>query len=152
MIKHIPNLDPTRPIQTQVQVVNLPGSAPNKPGSFAVNPYEAIHSYIHLVVAPYFDAYVNEKGVNTEANTIGKKHDDSKMGIPMTKKKIAELELSLLYLQQNVVIPEVFLNVHPIVQRAVENRDVMVSARNGFTWFGSVWFCGTVQTVQTVYS
>ena len=120
MIKHIPNLDPTRPIQTQVQVVNLPGSAPNEPGSFAVNPYEAIHSYIHLVVAPYFDAYVNEKGVNTEANTIGKKHDDSKMGIPMTKKKIAELELSLLYLQQNVVIPEVFLNVHPIVQRAVE--------------------------------
>ncbi|KAJ3099515.1 hypothetical protein HDU96_010687, partial [Phlyctochytrium bullatum] len=41
-------------------------------------------------------------------------------GIPMAKKKIAELELSLLQLQQNVEIPEVSLSIHPIVQRAVE--------------------------------
>ncbi|KAJ3090057.1 hypothetical protein HK102_004799, partial [Quaeritorhiza haematococci] len=41
-------------------------------------------------------------------------------GIPMAKKKIAELELSLLHLQQNVEIPEISLNIHPIIQRAVE--------------------------------
>jgi len=41
-------------------------------------------------------------------------------GIPMTKKKFAELELSLLHLQQNVEIPETHLIVHPIIQRAVE--------------------------------
>lgn len=38
----------------------------------------------------------------------------------MTKKKFAELELSLLHLHQNVEIPEKTLVVHPIVSRAVE--------------------------------
>ena len=38
----------------------------------------------------------------------------------MTKKKFAELELSLLHLQQNVEIPETHLIVHPVIQRAVE--------------------------------
>ena len=38
----------------------------------------------------------------------------------MTKKKFAELELSLLHLQQNVEIPETHLIIHPTVQRAVE--------------------------------
>ena len=41
-------------------------------------------------------------------------------GIPITKKKFAELELSLLHLQQNVEIPETHLIIHPIIQRAVE--------------------------------
>lgn len=38
----------------------------------------------------------------------------------MTKKKFAELELSLLHLQQNVEIPETHLVIHPTIQRAVE--------------------------------
>ncbi len=38
----------------------------------------------------------------------------------MTKKKFAELELSLLHLQQNVEIPETNLTIHPVIQRAVE--------------------------------
>lgn len=38
----------------------------------------------------------------------------------MTKKKFAELELSLLHLQQNVEIPETHLIIHPIIQRTVE--------------------------------
>jgi hypothetical protein len=38
----------------------------------------------------------------------------------MTKKKFAELELSLLHLQQNVEIPETNLIIHPVIQRAVE--------------------------------
>ncbi|KAF9649981.1 hypothetical protein BDM02DRAFT_3112755 [Thelephora ganbajun] len=42
------------------------------------------------------------------------------MGIPMTKKKFAELELSLLHLQQNVEIPETHLIIHPVIQKAVE--------------------------------
>lgn len=41
-------------------------------------------------------------------------------GIPVTKKKFAELELSLLHLQQNVEIPEIHLIIHPVIQKAVE--------------------------------
>jgi hypothetical protein len=38
----------------------------------------------------------------------------------MTKKKFAELELSLLHLQQNVEIPDTTLVVHPAIAAAVE--------------------------------
>lgn len=41
-------------------------------------------------------------------------------GIPMAKRKFAELELSLLHLQQNVEIPEIRLAVHPTVRQTVE--------------------------------
>lgn len=42
------------------------------------------------------------------------------LGIPMTKRKFAELELSLLHLQQNVEIPETDLVIHPQIRKAVE--------------------------------
>lgn len=38
----------------------------------------------------------------------------------MTKRKFAELELSLLHLQQNVEIPEIHLPIHPVVRAIVE--------------------------------
>jgi len=38
----------------------------------------------------------------------------------MTKKKFAELELSLLHLQQNVEIPDTDLIIHPVIKRAVD--------------------------------
>lgn len=43
------------------------------------------------------------------------------LGIPVTKKKLAELELSLLHLQQNIEIPELFLSLHPVIQTAVDS-------------------------------
>ena len=45
---------------------------------------------------------------------------EARSEIPTTKKKFAELELSLLHLQQNVEIPKTNLVVHPVIQRAVE--------------------------------
>ena len=45
---------------------------------------------------------------------------DAKTGIPITKKRMTELELSLLHLQQNVEIPELSLSFHPVVQAALE--------------------------------
>ena len=50
------------------------------------------------------------------------------VGIPMTKKKFAELELSLLHLQQNVEIPETHLIIHPVIQKAVEQVRVVSRA------------------------
>lgn len=39
--------------------------------------------------------------------------DGDKMA-PMVEKKIAELEMGLLHLQQNIDIPEITLTVHPV--------------------------------------
>ena len=46
----------------------------------------------------------------------------------MTKKKFAELELSLRHLQQNVEIPETHLVIHPIIQRAVQEVSALETA------------------------
>lgn len=48
---------------------------------------------------------------------------DVKTGIPMTKKRLNDLELSLLHLQQNVDIPEISLAFHSIVQSIVDEAE-----------------------------
>ncbi|KAI8983292.1 dynein heavy chain [Trametes punicea] len=104
IIKRGPILDSTSPLATQLHILNLFGSDET--------PYESLHAVISCAMKPYFEAFVGARG--------GGKDGDSKMGIPVTKKKFAELELSLLHLQQNVEIPETHLIIHPAIQRAVE--------------------------------
>ncbi|KAJ2362301.1 dynein heavy chain, partial [Coemansia sp. RSA 2607] len=89
-----------------------------------VNPYEALHAYVRFAVSPYFNAYVTakeqaEEGVAQSGDVFRDDKDLQQQGIPMAKKKLAELELSLLHLQQNMDIPEVVLNIHPMIARAV---------------------------------
>ena len=55
-----------------------------------------------------------------EVTDAGAGGEEAKLGIPTTKIKLAELELSLLHLQQNVEVPETNLVVHSVIQRAVE--------------------------------
>lgn len=136
IIKRVPALDTLRPLDTQLHVLNLfgPASAESALASVgragatqsttsSASPYETLHSLVHLAVAPYFEAYVNSKAGRKQlesGNSAKSKDADAKMGIPMTKRKFAELELSLLHLQQNVEIPDIHLVIHPVVQRAVE--------------------------------
>ncbi len=77
-----------------------------------------------------FESYVNSKtksvsvdGVSKNGGSTGKgvkSGGDSQMGIPVAKRKFAELELSLLHLQQNVEIPEPVLVIQGAIQSAVE--------------------------------
>ncbi|KAF4518251.1 hypothetical protein B566_EDAN010397 [Ephemera danica] len=70
------------------------------------SPYETLHAMISGVVAPFFKSYIRESGRSDR--------DGDKMA-PSVEKKIAELEMGLLHLQQNIDIPEISLPVHPIV-------------------------------------
>ncbi|KAF9265453.1 dynein heavy chain [Marasmius fiardii PR-910] len=106
LIKRSPTLDPLTPLVTQLHFLNLFGGEET--------PYESLHAVVSQGVKPWFDAFVGSRGGG------GGKDMDTKLGIPMTKKKFAELELSLLHLQQNVEIPETNLVIHPVIQRAVE--------------------------------
>ncbi|CAJ0910145.1 9034_t:CDS:2, partial [Entrophospora sp. SA101] len=65
IIKHVSTLDPTISIQSQIQLINIPD-----PESNSMNMCEALQSYIHLAVGPYFEAYVNEKGIDVETNVV----------------------------------------------------------------------------------
>lgn len=72
--------------------------------------YETLHA-ICKTMAPYFKSYVKEKGKIDR--------DGDKMA-PSVEKKIAELEMGLLHLQQNIDIPEITLSVHPLIQQVIK--------------------------------
>lgn len=135
LIKSSPTLDSLNPIGAQLHFVQLSASSaphlvadtgtPSGPGTVVTtptsqaSPYDGLHSLVHWGVAPWFDSYVASKGGLEERPAGGKKAAEAQMGIPVTKKKFAELELSLLHLKQNVEIPEVHLSVHPAIRKAV---------------------------------
>lgn len=121
LLKRPQPIDPLIPITSQIQIINLPGVASlstTSGGQGGVSPFEILHSVVHLALAPYFDAYTKTQQGGDVAR--GRADVEAKTGIPVTKKRIAELELSLLHLQQNIEIPELALPLHPIVQNAMD--------------------------------
>ncbi|KAG9804250.1 dynein heavy chain, partial [Aureobasidium melanogenum] len=109
---------PTVPISSQLSVINLPGAgaslATNPNAGSSTSPFEALHSLVHFALAPYFDACTKSQ----ESNHAYTKHTDaeSRTGIPGAKRRIAELELSLRNLQQNIDVPDLHLPIHPVIQ------------------------------------
>ena len=84
-------------VGAQLRVISL---------SDGCSPYETLHSYVSSAVAPFFKSFVRESGKADR--------DGDKMATSM-EKKIAELEMGLLHLQQNIDIPEISLTVHPLI-------------------------------------
>lgn len=124
LLKRPQALDPAIPISSQVQIINLPGPASanhalNPQGGPSVSPFEIIHAFIHQAIGPYFDAYT--KTQNLTNGSRGRSETEAKTGVPATKKKIAELELSLVHLQQNREIPHLILPLHSVVQNAIDD-------------------------------
>ncbi|KAM9149649.1 LOW QUALITY PROTEIN: cytoplasmic dynein 1 heavy chain 1-like [Pangshura tecta] len=95
-IKRIPVIDADKPVSSQLRVLTLSEDSP----------YETLHSFISNAVAPFFKSYVRESGKADR--------DGDKMA-PSVEKKIAELEMGLLHLQQNIEIPEISLPIHPTI-------------------------------------
>ncbi|KAK3319356.1 dynein heavy chain, N-terminal region 1-domain-containing protein [Apodospora peruviana] len=122
LLKRPQPLDPNLPITSQIQMLNLPGpaylSASGGDQGPTGSPYEILQLYLHNGLAPYFDASTKSQQLLNGAR--GRPDVDAKTGIPVTKKRWTELELSLSHLQQNVEIPEVSLPFHPLVQAALD--------------------------------
>ena len=121
LLKRPQPIDPLIPLAAQIQVINLPGLGTlhntNAAQGAPASAYEVLHSIIHLALSPYFNAYT-ESQRQLDGNK-GRPDTDSKTGVPGTKKKLAELELSLLHLQQNIEIPELVLPLPDVVQAAI---------------------------------
>uniref|UniRef100_A0A2P2HXP1 Dynein heavy chain, cytoplasmic n=1 Tax=Hirondellea gigas TaxID=1518452 RepID=A0A2P2HXP1_9CRUS len=88
-------------IPSQVRCLNLSDGSP----------YETLHAYVSNAVAPYFKSFVKESGKI--------ERDGDKMA-PAVEKKIAELEMGLLHLQQNIDIPDISLPIHPVVAQTIK--------------------------------
>ena len=123
-LKKAQPLDPALPLTSQILVSTLPGPATlnatvGDQGP-ATSPYEILQSVIHNALVPYFDANTKTQLTN---GARGRADVDSKTGIPITKKRWNDLELSLLHLQENVEIPQVSLAFHPVVATALESAE-----------------------------
>ncbi|CAN7982336.1 unnamed protein product [Ixodes hexagonus] len=101
VIKKYAVIEADKKVPSQLRVMNLNDSSP----------YETLHSYVSSAVAPYFKSYVKETG--------RAERDGDKMA-PTVEKKIAELEMGLLHLQQNIDIPEITLPVNPLVLATIK--------------------------------
>ncbi|XP_040576126.1 dynein heavy chain, cytoplasmic [Lepeophtheirus salmonis] len=102
LVKRNPLIEAEKPLGSQLRILTLSEGSP----------YETLHSYISSAVAPYFKSFVRESGKADR--------DGDKMATSM-EKKIAELEMGLLHLQQNIDIPEISLPVHPTIASIIKN-------------------------------
>lgn len=106
-------IEADKSIHSQLRLINFSDGSP----------YETLHAYISKSLAPYFKSYVKESGRADR--------DGDKMA-PSVEKKLAELEMGLLHLQQNIDIPEITLTAHPLVNAVIrkcsdENRKAKVA-------------------------
>ena len=128
LLKRPQPIDPLIPLSLQIRVINLPGIATLDESSVIqgnpVSPYETIYSIVHSALVPYFDAVT--RGQKSLVGSNDRSETETKQGVPATKKKLAEVELSLLHLQQNVEIPELVLAFPDVVQDALNSA----AARN----------------------
>lgn len=91
-------------INKQVYVINLENATP----------FDTLHSYVSNAISPFFKTYVKISGKSDR--------EGDKM-VPSVEKKIAELEMGLLHLQQNIDIPEITLQIHPYVQTLIKKAE-----------------------------
>uniref|UniRef100_T1JGT9 Dynein heavy chain, cytoplasmic n=1 Tax=Strigamia maritima TaxID=126957 RepID=T1JGT9_STRMM len=101
LIKRAAVVEADKSVASQIRVLNLSDGSP----------YETLHAYVSNAVAPFFKSFVKESGKADR--------DGDKMA-PSVEKKIAELEMGLLHLQQNIDIPEISLSVHPVVAQIMK--------------------------------
>lgn len=118
-------LEAQRPLTSQIYPINLPGSFSNdsddenteagRPSAF-----EVLHTILHNALGPYFDAHTRSSDLAGRSAY----DNDAKTGIPGAKRRIAELEMSLLNLQQNTDIPLIHLPMHELVEDVIEQARV----------------------------
>ena len=137
IIKRGAVVESDKKFHNQVRVISLSDSSP----------YETLHSYVSNTLAPYFKSYIkrghdsksvaDSKLANTGAGDMVAS-SGSAQGLyggdqfaTQMEKKIAEVEMGLLHLQQNIEIPEINLVIHPSVLQIIrkcsdENRKAKV--------------------------
>ena len=76
--------------------------------------YESLHLYLSCAVSPFFKSYLRESSKVADSRDFS----GDKMG-PSVEKKLVELEMGLLHLQQNVDIPEISLTPHPTISHII---------------------------------
>ncbi|KAK5108990.1 hypothetical protein LTR62_007624 [Meristemomyces frigidus] len=116
-------ISPDHPISRQVSVVNLPlpSAAQISESGAAASPYESLHALVRGALTPLFEAAArnaeprNEKSRPTEV--------ESRTGVSGARRRLADLEVSLQNLQQNVEVEAPRLQIHDAVQVQLDEAE-----------------------------
>jgi dynein heavy chain 1 len=111
------------PVAKQLSVVNLPLSGIMGNGSdsgSSLSPYESLHSLLRGAIAPFFEAAA--RGSEPSSDKI-RADGDSRTGITGARRRLAELDSSLLNLLQNSEVSEPKLQIHDAVLKQLEESD-----------------------------
>jgi dynein heavy chain 1, cytosolic len=76
---------------------------------------------VHYALAPCFEVYASNQDAGDGYR--GHSGSDNKGGVPGAKKKMAELEMNLLHLQQNIEIPVLQLPIHELIRAALSDAE-----------------------------
>jgi dynein heavy chain 1 len=120
---------PDVPISKQVSVVNLslPGSLGVEGTGNTISPYEGLHSFVRGALTPFFEAAARG---SESAGDKRRSDGEARTGISGARRKLADLEITLQNLQQNIEVEAPRLQIHDAVQSqlAEANGDWQVAA------------------------
>jgi dynein heavy chain 1, cytosolic len=110
------------PISRQVSVVNLPlpGATGASDTGPSISPYESLHSLVRGALTPFFEAAARG---SEPTNDKLRQDGESRTGISGARRKLADLEVSLQNLQQNIEVEAPRLQIHEIVQAQLEEAN-----------------------------
>ncbi|TKA41939.1 Dynein heavy chain, cytoplasmic [Friedmanniomyces endolithicus] len=112
-------ISPDVPINRQVSVVNLPlpGSSLVSESGAVASPYESLHSLVRGALTPLFEAAArNAEPANEKLRSDG----EARTGISGARRRLADLEVSLQNLQQNIEVEAPRLQIHEAVRAQLE--------------------------------
>ncbi|KAK3073664.1 dynein heavy chain, partial [Teratosphaeriaceae sp. CCFEE 6253] len=112
-------ISPDCPINRQVSVVNLPlpGSSVVSQTGATSSPYESLHALVRGALTPLFEAAArNAEPASEKLRSDG----EARTGVSGARRKLADLEVSLQNLQQNIEVEAPKLQIHEVVQVLLE--------------------------------
>ncbi|KAK4543545.1 hypothetical protein LTR36_005440 [Oleoguttula mirabilis] len=121
-VKRPAPISPDHPISKQVSVVNLPlpGTLGVSDTGASVSPYESLHSLVRGALTPFFEAAARG---SEPANDKLRADGEARTGISGARRKLADLEVSLQNLQQNIEVEAPRLQIHEAVQAQLEEAN-----------------------------
>ena len=117
-IKRSPLIENDKPVRSQLRLIHISEDSP----------FEMLHSYVQEAVTPLFNTFVQQSRREERYVALLPCFTDLSIYIysegdklaSSVQKSINELAVGLLHLQQNIAIPDINLNFHPVVSQAVE--------------------------------
>ena len=119
LLKRPAPISANAPISRQISVVNLSlvGAIGGTETGSTISPYESLQSLVRGALTPFFEAAVRGSGTQ---KTIAREDGDSRIGVSGARRKLADLEVTLQNLQQNLEVEGPRLQIHDAVKKQLE--------------------------------